>query len=178
MKIGMALLTALLAAGMLSGCGSQGAEAGKMNHATGTDGDTAADEAFPKPDKTYTRDEAVANGDVVDLMRGKYANFEAWTTFKALVDEKSTKHAKVRVTQFTIEGDPIFSELRYDGQRIRYTYDNSMDAYGSDLGRPTTACDGFAERKNSQGVDQYVLAGCDSQTGEYFSFPVDASAGD
>ncbi|MBT2688477.1 DUF4362 domain-containing protein [Bacillus sp. ISL-47] len=41
------------------------------------------------------------------------------------------KRAKVRIVQYTIEGDPIMTDLDYDGEIIHYLHDTTRDQYGS-----------------------------------------------
>lgn len=38
---------------------------------------------------------------------------------------------EIRIIQRTIEGDPIYKNIRYDGKKYEYTHDNREDAYGS-----------------------------------------------
>jgi hypothetical protein len=123
--------------------------------------------SFPKVTKPYRAEQAAQNGDVVNV-HGKYSNMDKWHQF--IENVKGNQEGKVRITQYTIEGDPIFYELIYDGKTIHYTFDNSMDAYGSDMGRPDTSCIGIGTKKNEQGREYYVLTGCDKDTGDTFWF--------
>ncbi|WP_394137830.1 DUF4362 domain-containing protein [Cytobacillus oceanisediminis] len=41
------------------------------------------------------------------------------------------KKAKVRIVQYTIEGDPILTDLDYDREIIHYQHDTTRDQYGS-----------------------------------------------
>lgn len=123
---------------------------------------------FPKITKPYHPDIAVENGDVVNV-HGKLSNIEKWQTF--VKNLESNNPDKVRITQYTIEGDPIFYELSYHGELINYTFDNSMDAYGSDLKRPSTECTGLDVQQTEDERDGFVLKGCDNtQTGNTFWF--------
>ena len=60
-------------------------------------------------------------------------------------------YVQVRITGFTIEGSPIFNELTYDGKRRAFHVRYAMDAYGSDLGRPSSACAGIGKKPDSTG---------------------------
>jgi hypothetical protein len=123
---------------------------------------------FPKVTKPYNSDRAIKNGDVVNV-HGKYFNTEKWETF--LKNLESNKPYKVRITQYTIEGDPIFYELSYDGDLIHYTFDNSMDKFGSDLRRPSTSCKKVGKKKTEEGQEGFVLSECDNtKTGNTFWF--------
>jgi hypothetical protein len=98
---------------------------------------SGADAGLPPVSKPYDSDRAIQNGDIVSV-RGKLYNGEKWNAFLSSLENHST--SAVRITQYTTEGDPIFYELAYDGSSVRYTYDNSMDAFGADKGRPGTSC--------------------------------------
>lgn len=76
----------------------------------------------------YTSEAAAQNGDVVIGLSGT-KNAVKWTQFVANVEAK--KPDDVQVIQFTIEGDPIFYDLTYDGNAIRYQLDTTHDAFGS-----------------------------------------------
>ncbi|UVI27340.1 DUF4362 domain-containing protein [Paenibacillus spongiae] len=149
-KIALVSLLLLLAFSILAtGCGSE-------------------DSNFPKVTEPYHSDQAIKNGDVVNV-HGKYSNIEKWQTF--LKNLESNNPDKVRITQYTIEGNPIFYELSYNGKLISYTFDNSMDAFGSDLNRPSTNCKGFDLKKMEDGRDGFVLRGCDNtKIGDTFWF--------
>ncbi|MEK3913500.1 DUF4362 domain-containing protein [Paenibacillus sp. FSL H7-0331] len=123
---------------------------------------------FPKVTKPYRAEKAIQNGDVVNV-HGKFTNLDKWHQFMEGVT--TNQAGKVRITQYTIEGDPIFYELTYNGKLIKYTFDNSMDAFGSDLKRPTTNCKAIEKKKSEQGQEGYVLNECENnQTGKTFWF--------
>lgn len=100
------------------------------------------------------------------LKKGKYTNAERWTEFTSNV--KSEVNDKVRVTQYTIEGDPILYELTYNGEAIKFVYDNSMDNFGVDSKRPQASCKGIEVKKHDNGKEYYALTECDNEKGEYF----------
>ncbi|MFC4810436.1 DUF4362 domain-containing protein [Paenibacillus sp. GCM10023250] len=154
------LTAVLLAAALLAGCGRN-------------DGSVAGGSAagFPKPAKPYTSEEAAKNGDVVNV-HGRYTNLDKWLAFAERVESGKDEPAQVRVTAYTIEGDPIFSELVYDGQAVHFTYDNAMDAFGKDLGRPSATCAGIGRQAGEDGVVLYALKGCDGEAGGFFRLEV------
>ncbi|MCL6604930.1 MAG: DUF4362 domain-containing protein [Paenibacillus sp.] len=124
--------------------------------------------SFPKVKKPYSVESAAQNGDVVNV-HGKFSNYEKWTTF--LQNIEVNQPDQVRITEYSIEGDPILFELKYDGEQIEYMFDNSMDAFGSDLGKPITTCQEIEKRKLEQGREGYVLKGCENKkTGDTFWF--------
>ena len=84
------------------------------NNVNGNDQQTEKP-GFPEVKKPYTPELAAQNGDVVNV-HGTYTNAERWTQF--IDNVNSTVKDKVRVTQYTIEGDPILYELTYNGETI------------------------------------------------------------
>ncbi|WP_219836790.1 DUF4362 domain-containing protein [Paenibacillus sp. R14(2021)] len=150
------LLPFLLAAVLLSGC---------QRSAFGSGGA----EGFPIPTKPYTVEQAIQNGDVVND-HGTYRNLGKWRQFLTAVKKHRFKHEQVRITEYSLEGAPIFSELTYDGQRIHFTYDNAMDPLGTNLGRPSAVCAGVDLKSQNDGPKTYLLTGCDTQIGQYFQF--------
>ncbi|MGZ9583697.1 DUF4362 domain-containing protein [Paenibacillus marinisediminis] len=123
---------------------------------------------FPKVTEPYSSEQAAENGDVVNV-HGKYMNIDKWNQF--IENVKNNQADQIRITQYTDEGDPIFYELIFDGNAIQFTYDNSMDAFGSDSGRPTTTCKGIGTKKSENGQEYYVLTECKNDTGDTFWFP-------
>ncbi|SFS72141.1 DUF4362 domain-containing protein [Paenibacillus sp. BC26] len=155
---------------LLTACG----RVGDSGQTDGSGKSQGAGDDFPKVTEPYNPDRAIENGDVVNV-HGKYSNLEKWNQFVTHVKEKQAGRMNVRITQYTIEGDPIFYELTYDGKQIYYTFDNSMDAFGSDLGRPSTTCEGLDTKQNDQGQSYVVLTGCvDQKTADTFYFAADA----
>lgn len=78
----------------------------------------------------------------------------------------------VRIIQTTVEGDPVYQDLRFNGKTIEYTFDTSEDKFaGSGRGKHSTTCKGFKAQKNERGTE-YVLEGCGSAIGRTFSFVV------
>lgn len=88
------------------------------------------------------------------------------------------KSDKVRITMYTTEGDPIFYNLDYDGKKIKYTFDNSKDAFGGKgKGKQSTTCVNLEKKANDRGT-AYTLSGCsgdNSGIGESFYFLVPTS---
>ncbi len=77
--------------------------------------------------RPYNLETSLAKGDVVN-MHGLVYNFSVFETFVENV--QAGKEGKIRIVNFTIEGDPIFTLLRYDGNSIRVTVDNSKEKHG------------------------------------------------
>ena len=114
----------------------------------------------------YEPEQAVANGDIVNV-HGKLTGLDEWTKFVEQV--KSGTPGEAHLVDYTIEGDPIFRDLLFDGQVIQYTYDNSMDNFGS----PERKI-GFCKNLDRDG-ERYTLSKCD---GDESWVVLDANAGD
>jgi len=130
--------------------------------------------SFPSVSDPYTPDQAVANGDIVNV-HGNLHHGDRWSLFLSNIDVGIPD--QVRITEYTIEGDPIFYELVYDGAEvITYTYDNSMDAFGNDQKRPSTMCRAVKlEPEEGELPAHYALSGCDNGTGDTFWFEADTA---
>ncbi|WP_314000842.1 DUF4362 domain-containing protein [uncultured Paenibacillus sp.] len=103
----------------------------------------------------YRSEQAANNGDVVELL-GKIMNADKWEQFLANI--KSGSADEVQITSYTIEGDPIFYDLMFDGERIAYTYDSTFDAFGSRQ-KLDAFCTGIDGENTEQGID-FKLTGC------------------
>lgn len=103
----------------------------------------------------YTSEQAEQNGDIVN-MHGKLLNQDKWDTFLTNVQGGTNDH--VQITSYTIEGDPIFYNFNFSGQAIEYTFDTTMDAFGSPQ-RTTRFCERIVSKIIYEGTE-YSLAGC------------------
>lgn len=73
---------------------------------------------------------------------------------------------------YTHEGDPIFYNLNYDGNKIQYTHDDSQDGFaGSGKGIKSTSCSNIGSRNTKDGVE-YYLSGCSLEVGNTFNFRI------
>ena len=77
---------------------------------------------------------------------------------------------KIRIVRYTTEGDPIFDTLDYNGENIKYTYDNSRDKYGSS-NKTTTTCSDLDSEITEKGI-KYSLIDCSADIGKYFDFEI------
>lgn len=108
----------------------------------------------------HNAEQAEAGGDVVFVL-GEMRNREKWTSFIQNVKKNQPDH--VRVTMYTIEGDPIIHELTYDGTQFQSTYDATRDKYGSREEITTNTCKGLELTKVERGESLYVLTDCEKQ---------------
>lgn len=117
--------------------------------------------APPEP-AAYDSETAVKNGDVVNL-HGQAFNVDKLEAFVADVD--NGRPAKLQITLYTIEGDPIFHIMDYDGKMIHYTFDNSRDKFGgSDKGRKQSNMAKVTREENSVSVEYYLVDERDKKT--------------
>jgi len=92
--------------------------------------------------------------------------------------------SSVEIAHYTDEGDPIYVDLKFDGEEILYTYDNSWDGFGGqDKGIEKTTCAKMGKRIGPWGErngTEYYLASCKEDIGysdpdheEYFLLFID-----
>lgn len=112
--------------------------------------------------EAYDSTEAIKRGDITFSPKG----IHHLDRFQQFLDNVSAKEKDtVRITSYTIEGDPIFEDLNYDGEKIHYSYDNSNDTYGGQAkGVHTDVCTEITSKVNENGEEQYTLAGCSKNT--------------
>jgi len=160
------IFVAYLALALISGCSSPN-PSNVPN--SGVDVSYQKKETLPKVEKPYPPDEAIRNGDIVNL-HGQYSNLHLWQGFLKNMENKQTD--QIRITQYSIEGAPIFYELLYSGTDIAFTYDNSMDGFaGNGKGRQSTVCSGIKKKKFESSGEMFILTGCASQDiGDFFHF--------
>lgn len=107
--------------------------------------------------RPYDLEQSVAQGDVVNI-HGQVYNYSVLETFVENIEAK--KRDKIRIVNYTIEGDPIFTNLNYDGNSIKVEIDNSKDKYGgNNLFNTKDKCN---ELVKEVGVStEYRLENCD-----------------
>ncbi len=79
------------------------------------------------PEK-YLPETAAANGDYVEVHAAKFYNEEKLTAFLGHVYSK--KEASIRLVSYTTEGDPIISDVVYDGSKFTVFCDTTRDQFG------------------------------------------------
>ncbi|OCT13380.1 hypothetical protein A8709_17350 [Paenibacillus pectinilyticus] len=119
-------------------------------------------------DKEFNVDKAAERGEVNNI-HGNITNLDRFNQF--LIDVETHIDSKLRITQMTDEGDPIYYDLAYKKDKITYSFDNSEDKFGK-KNVMSTECNGLASVKVERGIS-YTLEGCkSSQVGQTFSFVV------
>ncbi|MFC7062902.1 DUF4362 domain-containing protein [Halobacillus seohaensis] len=68
------------------------------------------------------------DSDVVES-QGQIKNIQYLDDFIKDVDQR--EKTEVRVIQYTMEGDPIVTDLQFDGEVIKYKHDSTKDQFGS-----------------------------------------------
>lgn len=122
------------------------------------------------PKIPYSPEEARKNGDVVSVF-GQISNLESLDNFVENIEIETMETIDaILIAKYTIEGDPIFYNLQYDGKFIHYAYEPSQDRFG-DFGVEikTTTCSNLVSENREDGVE-YYLEGCDSEIGDTFQF--------
>lgn len=126
-----------------------------------------ADEEPTYPQIPYTYEEAIEKGDVVN-MHGEVSNLENFTSFIEHIGQRTED--EIRITVYTVEGAPIFYDLRYDGEEIHYTYDDSLDGFGGpDTGIASTTCSEIISEQVEDDM-KYQLQDCADGVGDTFYF--------
>jgi hypothetical protein len=83
-----------------------------------------------------------------------------------------------RVVHYTIEGDPIFNDLKYTDQGIEMRHDNSEDTFGSPQ-VTTYTCQNLV-RNETDKLLSYTLTGCEGEQAkiELLQIPFDVTKQD
>ncbi|MFC5403504.1 DUF4362 domain-containing protein [Cohnella soli] len=116
----------------------------------------------------YSSEQAIANGEIVQSIRG-LANTDRWLDFVKSVGEG--KSAEVHIVTYSIEGDPIFQDLLFENGTIVYTTDTTMDKFGVPE-RTRSFCKGIDNAKSEQGT-KYTLNQCDEPVHFEFDIPME-----
>lgn len=124
-------------------------------------------EALKVPLK-YNADAAIKNGDIVNL-HGEITNIDRFKAFIKNID--SGKTDLIRITSYTVEGDPIITVVYYDGNKIECYEDNTRDAFGGEKGiRHSSGKEIIAEKEEVKYDDgekyeitNYKLIGSENQ---------------
>lgn len=76
----------------------------------------------------YQPEEAAANGDYVSVHGVRYFNEEKLTAFLGAVSAKN--NAAIRTVGYTDEGDPIITDVIFDGNKFTLWSDTTRDQFG------------------------------------------------
>lgn len=99
------------------------------------------------------------NADVVDI-HGNVSNLYKMDDFVKSVKEK--ENASIRISHYTIEGDPIYHNIKYQDGKFELQYDTTRDKFGT--GEVTTySCENF-EKTETNTEMKYTLNGCSGES--------------
>ena len=139
----MLLLTYLF---ILTACNISDEEKNPVNK----EGANLTSKYSPKPSV-----KGVKNVDVVNT-HGSIEGIERMQNFYDKLQDGIT--SKLRIVHYTIEGDPIVKDLKYDGDTLKVTYDSTRDKFGS--GEITTVtCSDLLEEINPTNTN-FIATGC------------------
>ncbi|GHH96918.1 DUF4362 domain-containing protein [Neobacillus kokaensis] len=108
---------------------------------------------IPLKDKDLTE-----KNEIVET-HGGLQNVERLDDF--IYNVKNDKKDKVRLTRYTIEGDPIYHDLDYTDSKLTFTLDTREDEYGH--GAVTKSiCKGI-QKQELETETNYLLTGCENE---------------
>ncbi len=85
-------------------------------------------------------------------------NLDKFEKFVLNVEQREVD--KIRIVQYTLEGDPIFQTLEYSGNDIFYVSDNRKDKFaGKDKGLYKDSCKSIVKVLLKSSANQKVLIG-------------------
>lgn len=100
-------------------------------------------------------DDAIKRGEVVNV-HGHIYNYSNFKAFIRNVEEQ--KVDTIRITNYTIEGDPIFYVLNFDGTKINMEIDKSKDKHrGNGPSKINVSCQQIVA---TEGNVKYILKDC------------------
>ncbi|WP_422660609.1 DUF4362 domain-containing protein [Paenibacillus sp. EC2-1] len=110
--------------------------------------------------------EAKSEGYVVTGPSG-LANVDRLEEFYEDVQNKVKN--RITIAHYTDEGDPIYIDLEFDGEKFIYVYDNTWDAFGGqDKGVNEATCTELGKRVGPYGNlngTEYYLTSCKDDVG-------------
>ncbi|KRF34537.1 DUF4362 domain-containing protein [Paenibacillus sp. Soil787] len=99
-----------------------------------------------------------SNADVVDI-HGNVSNLYKLDDFVKKV--KAMEKGSIRISHYTIEGDPIYHNIKYQGGKFEVQYDTTQDKFGA--GKVTTySCENFDKSETNTEM-KYTLNGCSGE---------------
>ena len=106
---------------------------------------------------SYDSEKAVKNGDVIN-MHGPIFNFDRFDRFLDSVEAGET--ASVRITNYTLEGNPTLYNLAFDGSVFDLVIDRSKNKErGDNPAKESRTCSELVTTEGEQ-LFIYTLEGC------------------
>jgi hypothetical protein len=107
------------------------------------------------------------NNEIIN-MHGNVNHLERLDLFVKNVAAK--KSDEVKITHYTIEGDPIYDAVTFDGKKLSITNDNSEDKFGS--GEIFTyTCKNMTKNESDTKLE-YLLIDCEASDGNSGNHPI------
>lgn len=93
---------------------------------------------------------------------------------------KKNETSSLRVTHYTIEGDPIYNDLSFSNHKLELRYDTSKDKFGGGAERVKTYSCESLERNETDTLLKYTLTGCtgESEKMDVLNIPFDVQKQD
>jgi hypothetical protein len=107
------------------------------------------------------------NNEIINI-HGNVKNLDRLDLF---VENVATKKSDdIKITHYTIEGDPIYDEVTFDGKQLSITNDNSEDKFGS--GEIFTYTCKSMTKNESETELEYLLTYCKTPDGNSGNHPI------
>jgi hypothetical protein len=110
---------------------------------------------------------SVENNEIIN-MHGNVKNLNRLDLFVENVAAK--KSDEIKITHYTIEGDPIYDEVTYDGNLLTITNDNTEDKFGS--GEILTYTCKKITKNESETELEFLLMDCEAPDGNTGNHPI------
>ncbi|MDQ0062779.1 hypothetical protein J2T14_004988 [Paenibacillus harenae] len=148
----------------LAGCGNRepGSGTGSTQSPTETETGTRAE---TNSGAGWRDDHDINDTNDVIAIHNSVSNWEKLDTFTEL------KPGTQRIVHYTIEGDPIFYDLKYSDSGFQLRYDTTADKFGSPSVK-VYDCKGF-EKSESDVELRYTLTGCQGDNDEFVVLELD-----
>jgi hypothetical protein len=110
---------------------------------------------------------SVENNEIIN-MHGTVKNLNRLDHF--VEDVAAKKSDEINITHYTIEGDPIYDKVTYDGKQLTITNDNTEDKFGS--GEIFTyTCKNMIKNESDTELE-YLLMDCEAPDGNSGNHPI------
>ena len=106
---------------------------------------------------SYDSEKAMKNGDVIN-MHGPIYNFVYFEDFMERVEAEET--AFVRITNFTLEGNPTLYNVAFDGTEFNLEIDRSKNKERGDKPAKESLSCAEITRNEGQQLFSYTMQGC------------------
>jgi hypothetical protein len=111
---------------------------------------------------------ALLEDNLIINMHGQVKNLPRMDQFVENVNSKTSDD--IKITHYTIEGDPIYDEIKYDGKQLTITNDNTEDKFGSPKITTFTCKD--ITRNVTDTKLEYLLLECTTPDGSKGNHPI------